>query len=76
MVVKMDKTCDERYSPSWLAAGAREVMGGIDLDPASCQAANEIVRARRIFTRETDGLARRWQGRVFLNAPFSDGIRD
>lgn len=61
----------------WLTAdspylkGARTVLGGIDLDPASCEAANKIIRAKTFWSKEDDGLSKDWFGRVWLNGPFS-----
>jgi len=62
---------DECYTPARFVARVRGVLGGIDLDPASCAEANEVVRARRFFSAKQNGLARRWRGRVFLNCPYS-----
>jgi len=62
----------ERYTPAALVDAVREVLGGIDLDPASSKAANEVVRAKSFFTVQSNGLKRRWRGRVFLNPPFDD----
>ena len=55
-------SADERYSPPWLLEAVRLVMGSIDLDPASTEAANRTVQAARIFTREENGLAEPWGG--------------
>jgi hypothetical protein len=59
----------EHYTPPDVVEAARVTLGGIDLDPASCELANRTVRAQRIYTSTDDGLAREWRGRVFLNPP-------
>lgn len=59
----------EHYTPSNVVEAARRVMGGIDLDPASCAVANERVRAVQWIGLPADGLALPWHGRVFLNPP-------
>jgi ParB family chromosome partitioning protein len=62
------------YTPSIYVEAARAVMGGIDLDPASCEEANQIVKATKFFTIEDDGLSLEWFGKVWLNMPY--GKRD
>lgn len=59
----------EHYTPASIVEAAREVLGEIDLDPASCLEAQRTVRAERFFTRGVNGLFQPWRGRVFLNPP-------
>ena len=62
----------EWYTQPKYIEAAREVMGGIELDPASCAAANEIVKAERYFTKEQNGLAQDWRARsLWLNPPYA-----
>lgn len=67
---------DEWYTPVEYIHAARDVLGGIDLDPASSPVANDTVKADRYFTVDDDGLSRQWEGRVWLNPPYSTGLVD
>lgn len=57
-------------TPPWLVTMIREVLGNIDLDPASSEFANQYVRANRFFTEEDDGLMKDWTGgSIYVNPP-------
>lgn len=62
---------NEWYTPSEIIEAARSVMGSIDLDPASCKAAQKTVRAGKFFSISDDGLSKKWSGNVWLNPPYS-----
>lgn len=62
---------NEWYTPPDLIEAAREVMDGIDLDPASCETAQANVKAKRFYTADDDGLSKKWIGNVWLNPPYS-----
>lgn len=68
----------EYFTPPVYIEAAREVMGRIDLDPASCNEANRlIVHATYYFTQAEDGLVASWYGtnrapaHVYCNPPYS-----
>jgi phage N-6-adenine-methyltransferase len=69
-----DHDGDEWYTPPEYIEAAREVLGGIDLDPASNPIAQRTVKATRYFTKDDDGLTQKWGGHVWLNPPFSNPL--
>ena len=48
------------YSPVDFVNAAREVLGPIDLDPASDAFGNDIIQAKRFITKEDDGATAQW----------------
>jgi hypothetical protein len=62
----------ERYTPPEIIAAVKEVLGQIDLDPATTPLVNKtFIRAKQFYTKETNGLNREnpWGGRVYINPP-------
>ena len=59
----------EWYTPQYII----EALGGkFDLDP--CAPFIEWHTANKCFTKEIDGLSKVWEGRVFLNPPYTNPI--
>jgi len=67
---------NEWYTPSHFIKSAKQVMGRIDLDPASSEMANKIVGAKNIFTKENNGLDKKWSGKIWMNPPYSKTLID
>ena len=65
---------NEWYTPEKYIDLAREVLGTIDLDPASCEIANETVKAERFYSEQDDGLTKEWTGRVWMNPPYGSDL--
>jgi ParB family chromosome partitioning protein len=65
---------DGWYTPRWMIDAARLVLGRIDLDPATCAAAQAIVQAETWYTATENGLVQPWYGAVWCNPPYSDPL--
>lgn len=75
--IAFDSRNDDWYTPSdWLNL-ARDVLGGIDLDPFSSERANQTVQAKRYFTEEDNAFQQKWKARtVWMNPPYTRGVVD
>lgn len=69
MIPQHSSKTNEHYTPAHVVEAARALMGGFDLDPASCAEANETIRADSYYRIMEDGLSMPWFGRVWLNPP-------
>ena len=63
-------------TPPYIIDAARiSFRNPIDLDPASSELANKTIRAKRIYTIETNGLVMPWTARnVWLNPPYRNNM--
>lgn len=69
IIVQHSSTTNEHYTPDYIVKAARLTLDQIDLDPASTKSANRLVKAKKIYTMEQNGLIKPWKGNVFLNPP-------
>lgn len=65
----------EWHTPGRYIRLARNVMGGIDLDPCGSALSNLVVGATRFYDKDQDGLTKRWEGRIWMNPPYSKATK-
>lgn len=64
----------EWYTPKKFIDAARNVMGSIDLDPASSEIANKVIQSTKIYTEQDSGLVHPWSGNVWMNPPYNNSL--
>lgn len=63
---------NEWYTPADILDRVREVIGTINLDPATCEEAQKTVQAEKWYTEEDDGLIQSWTAdSLWCNPPYS-----
>lgn len=84
--IKMSNTqlsskTDQWGTPAYILEKVRNTLITIDIDPASCHAANKLVMAKKYFSKDNSGLSVKfWSYKpvsVFINPPSGklNGVR-
>ena len=65
----------EWYTPDAVLETVRDVLGKIDLDPATSKVAQKRVQAKKYYTVKDNGLMRKWKAKtVFINPPYAASL--
>jgi hypothetical protein len=64
----------EHYTPDVIIQAALDCLDEIDLDPCANSHDDPSIPAHEHFTKEDDGLAQEWHGRVYMNPPYGREI--
>jgi len=65
---------NEWYTPQHIVEKARQVMGEIHCDPASSKQANETIKAKTYYTKDDNGLKKKWEKTVWMNPPYAQPL--
>lgn len=69
-IVHHSSESNEHFTAPDVVGGGRELMGSIELDPASNHWINDfVVKADCIYTKADNGFLQPWIGNTFLNPP-------
>lgn len=71
MNIQHSSKTDLWYTPPHILDKVRQVLGPIDLDPASDEIGNSAVKAKRFITKAENGLTSDWgfPRTIFINPP-------
>lgn len=65
---------DTWCTPVEIITVVQDMLGGIDVDPCSNNKEAPNVPARIHFTKDDNGLAQEWKGKVYVNPPYGNEI--
>jgi phage N-6-adenine-methyltransferase len=68
----MSSDTPEWYTPKHILDAVIDALGAIDLDP--CADPERTVPATTHYTTAENGLAQKWEGRVYMNPPYGRTI--
>jgi len=74
MDVHFSSESPEHYTPQIVIDAVLDCLGEIDLDPCSNSHHSPQIPAANHYTRDDDGLAQQWAGRVYMNPPYGREI--
>lgn len=60
MEVRVSQTSTEWYTPLSYIKLVKEVLGEIDLDPASCKISQSYIKANDFITKSENALTKNW----------------
>lgn len=69
MIAQHSSASVQHFTPVDIVERSRKVLGAIDLDPASCANAQDVIAADMYWNANGLSPGAPWHGRVFLNPP-------
>ena len=63
----------EWYTPPWIF---EELRLEFELDPCAPEGGVPWIPAKKVYTKEDNGLAQKWEGLVWLNPPYGRHTKD
>lgn len=61
---------EEWNTPGSIVELVLTLLGEVDLDPCSNSKKKPNVPAKKVFTKNEDGLSHEWEGKVYMNPPY------
>lgn len=74
MEVMGSSASPEWYTPPHIIELTLRLFGEIDTDPCSNSKDTPNVPANLLYTKDDDGLAQEWRGKVYMNPPYGKKI--
>lgn len=67
---------DENYTPNYFFVPCKNFLKSFDLDPFSCELANQTIAAETFWDKEDNALIQDWTSfkRKWVNPPYSSGL--